>query len=211
MENVLTRSLGRQKLPGKGSDGGSTEIKIDPKLQELPQPHPLRRGCKGQGWSQGGGNALEQVRDTLEWDEEQCQGWASHIPPREKFSSRVRGKSDWKLLKVSSGLQIIQWGRKNRHGTYGAGGRNSDATSFPRLRHACAKIHPEKAPVNALPDALHGKSQFCAGRGLLSIQKLCCSRGGRRKKAVWGGELSLGIFKLLVRSPFSFSSRSEAA
>lgn len=47
-------------------------------------------------------------------------------------------------------------------------------------------------------DALHHKSHFYAGRGLVSIQKLCCSRGRRRKKAAGGGELSLGIFKLLV-------------
>lgn len=36
-------------------------------------------------------------------------------------------------------------------------------------------------------DACHRKSHFYAGRSLVSIQKLCCSRGGRRKKAV-GGE-----------------------
>lgn len=40
-----------RKLP---ENEGSSEIKINPKLQELPLPHPLGRGCKGQGWSQGG-------------------------------------------------------------------------------------------------------------------------------------------------------------
>lgn len=43
-------------------------------------------------------------------------------------------------------------------------------------------------------DARHHKSHFYAGRGLVSIQKLCCSRGGRRKKAV-GGRTILGHFQ----------------
>lgn len=43
-------------------------------------------------------------------------------------------------------------------------------------------------------DAFHCKSHFYRGRKLVSIQKLCCSRGGRRKKAV-GGRTILGHFQ----------------
>ena len=43
-------------------------------------------------------------------------------------------------------------------------------------------------------DAFHCKSHFYAGKGLVSIQKLCCSRGGKRKKAV-GERTILGHFQ----------------
>lgn len=59
-------------------------------------------------------------------------------------------------------------------------------------------------------DAFHCKSHFYAGRGLVSIQKLCCSRGGRRKKAA-GGRTILGHFQTPgLKSIFSASkSRGE--
>lgn len=72
---------------------------------------------------------------------------------------------------------------------------------FPDSVMFVQKFIQKNALFNTLPAhtaAFHCKSHFYAGRGLVSIQKLCCSRGGRRKKAVGGKELSLGIFKLPV-------------
>lgn len=59
-------------------------------------------------------------------------------------------------------------------------------------------------------DAFHHKSHFYAGRGLVSIQKLCCSRGGRRKKAV-GGENYPWAFSNSWSEVHYFASKSEAS
>lgn len=59
-------------------------------------------------------------------------------------------------------------------------------------------------------DAFHGKSHFYAGRGLVSIQKLCCSRGGRRKKAV-GGKNYPWAFSNSWSEVHFFASKSEAS
>lgn len=83
-------------------------------------------------------------------------------------------------------------------------GKNSDAASFPRLGHVCAKIHPETLYLTHSPlhsDAFHCKSHFYSGRGLVFIQKLCCSRGERRKKAV-GERTILGHFQTLGLKSF---------
>lgn len=69
----------------------------------------------------------------------------------------------------------LSWPSNNPEGRNKTGMVPMDAASFPKLRHVCAKIDVG----TALVAALHGKSHFCAGTGLPSVQKRCCSRGGR--------------------------------
>lgn len=188
-------------IPGKGESSRkmreALKSKSTPNSRSSHCPIPSGEAAKGKDGAREEENSLEQVRDALERDEERCQGWdsASHIPPRVKFSSRVHGKSDWKLLKISPGLQIIQrGGKKPGKVPMEQEGGTRDATSFPRLRHVRAKMHPEQALVNALPAASTANPISMQEEAWFPSRNDAAHEEGEEKRQ-WGGRTILGHFQ----------------
>lgn len=73
-------------------------------------------------------------------------------------------------------------------------GGTRDATSFPRLRHVRAKMHPEQALVNALPAASTANPISMQEEAWFPSRNDAAHEEGEEKRQ-WGGRTILGHFQ----------------
>lgn len=117
------------------------------------------------------------------------QGWdsASHFPPRVKFSSRARGKSDWKLLKVSNNPE----GRKNLQSSREELGCHKFSQPLSRSVHKfignglwvrLSLLHPRQIPFP------------CRKRPGFHAEIMLLTRREKEKRP-WGVRIVLGHFQ----------------
>lgn len=97
--------------------------------------------------------------------------------------------------------QSLSWPSNNPEGRKKTGkvpmeqeGGTRDATSFPRLRHVRAKMHPEQALVNALPAASTANPISMQEEAWFPSRNDAAHEEGEEKRQ-WGGRTILGHFQ----------------